>query len=31
MAMLQEKADETGIIDKLKDPSSITMTDLLEA
>jgi len=31
MAMLQEKADATGIIDKLKDPSSITMTDLLEA
>jgi hypothetical protein len=30
-AMLQEKVDETGIVDKLKDPSSITMTDLLEA
>jgi len=31
MAMAQEKADETGIMDKLKDPSSITMTDLLAA
>jgi hypothetical protein len=30
MAMAQAKADETGIIDKLKDPSSLTMDDLLE-